>query len=263
MRLDFRPRARSISGPLSGLVVGRPASYPPFGPGTPAHEPNGWPRVSRSRTRPVEARRSASRTTPASAQSQRTWQGVSQGRNPPCSATRGADKPSRKRSRNPATADLSDVLCRENAVRSRRCESCAAGCRSSRKESQRCMEVTTCDRSSPLPKGRRLDGSASGQAVTCVNLRARIEKSDADAAPPELRGRVPATRAPVGFSGALATACGKEEASATRRWRARANPGAREGRILGPHTLCGCVATVSTDACWPGFLPPLPIQEGP
>ena len=139
-----------------------------------------------------------------------------------------------------------DPVRRGKAVPPSRCESCPANCRSSRKQSERFMEVTTwiealrCQRTV-------LDGSASAQAVTLVNVRAGLEKTNAEADPPGFRGRQPApgkraTRAPGVSAGALATACAQEDSlpfCQGQRGVFRLAEGMRYGRWLRPMTRRG------------------------
>ncbi len=91
------------------------------------------------------------------------------------------------------------------------CEARPANCRSSRKPSERVMEVTTGT------EALRRDGPPYGRLSEHTGRNARerragLEKDDAEADPPLFRGRQPAsgkraTRAPGVSAGVLAAAC--------------------------------------------------------
>ncbi len=111
----------------------------------------------------------------------------------------------------------SNVACnvrRAKALAPSGCEARPANCRSSRKPSERVMEVTT------WTEALRRDGPPSGRLSehagrNASERRAGLEKHDAEADPPLFRGRQPAsgkraTRAPGVSAGVLATACVQE-----------------------------------------------------
>ncbi len=106
---------------------------------------------------------------------------------------------------------LFDNVRRAKALAPSGCEARPANCRSSRKPSERVMEVTT------WTEALRRDGPPYGRLSehagrNASERRAGLEKDDAEADPPLFRGRQPAsgkraTRAPGVSAGVLAAAC--------------------------------------------------------
>ena len=89
------------------------------------------------------------------------------------------------------------------------CESRPANCRSSRKQSERMMEVTTSFEA--LRQKGRLGRLSDHAGRNASERRAGLETSNAEADPPVSRGRLPAggkrtTNAPVGSAGVVAGA---------------------------------------------------------
>lgn len=111
----------STSGPAQGVYQDAPRNSSSASPLPVRRSDPGPQRMGRTRgrrsadSRVVRQRRAVQKAAQPRrprrfcAESHPTRQGVSQGRNPPCSAKCGADKPRRKKSRNPGTADLGDV----------------------------------------------------------------------------------------------------------------------------------------------------------